>query len=100
MKPVTSRESVDAKLVKGPEQAHKHGPGAFWFWHNDKRVGIILPGGEVGCITLGGNGWTWDGNREKPTFNPSILSTIEWGPDREHIELWHGFMRAGRLESC
>lgn len=34
--------------------------------------------------------WYWDGNREAPTLEPSILhhSKVEW----------HGYMRAGKLE--
>ena len=34
--------------------------------------------------------WGWDGNLDKPTLWPSL----HW------IDKWHGFMRAGRLESC
>ena len=28
---------------------------------------------EAHGITYGGTGWTWDGNRERPTFSPSVL---------------------------
>lgn len=31
--------------------------------------------------------WSWDGNREKPTLNPSILRTAGCK--------WHGWLRAG-----
>ena len=34
--------------------------------------------------------WEWDGNREKPTLTPSV-----WCKGR-----WHGWFRAGRMESC
>jgi hypothetical protein len=34
--------------------------------------------------------WTWDGNEQLPTLTPSILSPGQW----------HGYLRAGRLESC
>lgn len=37
-----------------------------------------------------GASWSWDGNREKPTLTPSIHC----------IGVWHGFLRAGRFESC
>lgn len=37
-----------------------------------------------------GTHWTWDGNREAPTLSPSILAG-DTG--------WHGYMRAGQLES-
>jgi len=36
------------------------------------------------------NAWGWDGNIEAPTLSPSILLHNQW----------HGFLRAGRLESC
>ena len=32
--------------------------------------------------------WDWDGNKEAPTLNPSILCRITG---------WHGYMRAGVL---
>jgi len=34
--------------------------------------------------------WEWDGNREAPTLSPSV----------HRPGTWHGFIRAGRLESC
>lgn len=39
--------------------------------------------------------WEWDGNRESPTLNPSINMYPNWNRPG-----WHGFMRAGKLESC
>lgn len=33
--------------------------------------------------------WWWDGNEEAPTLDPSIAPPG-----------WHGYLRAGRLESC
>jgi len=38
--------------------------------------------------------WQWDGNREAPTFTPSILHT---GADGV---VWHGYMTKGELISC
>ncbi len=45
-------------------------------------------------LPLSGPGpvWTWDGNRELPTVNPSVLQV---GGCR-----WHGYLRAGFWESC
>lgn len=40
------------------------------------------PGGQNGGIAQ----WEWDGNREKPTFGPSINCG----------GCWHGYIRAGR----
>lgn len=40
--------------------------------------------------------WQWDGIKEAPTLSPSILVHGGKGqPDR-----WHGFLRAGKLETA
>lgn len=39
-----------------------------------------------------GNGWSWDGDRDRPTVNPSI----------QHIDRkcgWHGWLRCGEFVS-
>ncbi len=41
--------------------------------------------------------WTFDGNMEKPTFSPSMLSTWSHGPDHEPRRC-HSFLRAGVWE--
>lgn len=100
MKPETNRESVDAKLVSGLEEGEAHGPGAYWFDDNPLSIHGILPGGHgFGCMLDGSRGWTWDGNRESPTLTPSILTSITWGPERQYIELWHGYLTNGRFVS-
>lgn len=101
MKPTTNRESIDGKLVANSEEAFEHGAGAFWFTEGDKEFYALLPGMHLAyCPIDGSRGWVWNGNREKPTLNPSILTSMHCGPEREHIELWHGYMTDGRLVSC
>lgn len=40
----------------------------------DHQLAFWCPGcGHAHAITYGGNGWSWDGNVERPTFSPSIL---------------------------
>ena len=59
---------------------------------------VALPGDAGGWspieVQLGDQGgqrlWGWDGNEDKPTLTPSILSP----------GIWHGYLRAGRLVSC
>lgn len=34
--------------------------------------------------------WSWDGNESSPTLSPSIHAPGQW----------HGYLRAGKLESC
>ena len=52
--------------------------------------------GAIGGVNLHPCGqapvWTWDGNRERPTVQPSVrfLDGCRW----------HGFLRAGAWESC
>ena len=39
------------------------------------------------------NHWVWDGNREKPTLEPSIGIGI-------NQSLWHGYLKSGYWEAC
>jgi hypothetical protein len=41
--------------------------------------------------------WTFDGNLERPTLAPSILSRSEYGEARE-VRICHSFVRDGRIE--
>lgn len=56
-------------------------------------IGIISvplrPVPQAGRPINGGHGWQWDGDQEKPTLTPSINC----------VDLWHGWVRAGRLVS-
>jgi Family of unknown function (DUF6527) len=52
--------------------------------HGVKRDGQGLNGGRPQ--------WDWDGNRETPTFSPSINCESDCG--------WHGYIRNGRTVSC
>lgn len=62
---------------------------------------VMLPANHVCRIPIrpvkpgrenvnGGHSWEWDGNESAPTLTPSINS----------VGTWHGWVRAGRLESC
>ena len=53
--------------------------------------GLLIAGrSDIKRDGQGGNGgrpqWDWDGNREAPTFSPSINCG----------SCWHGYIRAGR----
>lgn len=66
--------------------------------NGQRQMWFCLPDGNVGCINLRPivppnpehPSWEWDGNEEKPTLTPSVHL-----PGR-----WHGWFRAGRMESC
>ncbi len=38
--------------------------------------------------------WGWDGDRVRPTLDPSIR--FDWGAG----EVFHGYLRGGRIELC
>lgn len=72
-------------------------PGDFCFSEELDTIYIWIPGvsgPDALSIQKGQPGgervWGWNGDEEKPTLFPSILT-----PDQ-----WHGYMTAGRLESC
>ncbi len=85
-------------------------PGDFAFDFDSKETGgdravevhhmyICLPGGgDSGWAAIqcrkgspgGERVWGWDGNEDRPTLTPSV----HWPG------VWHGWCRAGRLESC
>lgn len=72
-------------------------PGDFCFDEDFSHIYVWLPG-VSGPDSLriqkgppgGDRVWGWDGNTEAPTLTPSIH-------DQNH---WHGYLKAGRLESC
>lgn len=102
-------ESADCRRVKVPlQESQTVNPGDFaWDFDSDQLGGdrnkpthyiyVCLPGEHhLSAIEVqhgqpgGPRIWGWDGNEDKPTLTPSILT-----PDR-----WHGHMQAGRLVSC
>lgn len=87
-------ESINTQKV---EIGHMTQPGDFCFSADLDHLYLILPGSKhADCIPIrlgepgGERVWGWDGNEESPTLTPSILAHGQW----------HGFLRAGRLESC
>lgn len=73
--------------------------GDWAFAANDTHIAIQLYEGWEGVAMLpikDGSHWTWDGNREAPTLTPSIL---HWGGGRGQPATWHGYLRAGKLET-
>ena len=95
-------ESIDCRRVNTRDEVAR--PGDFFIATDgeDRRPGIrgsitlILP--DSATITLPiemgpnrpGQAWGWDGNIDRPTLAPSIHTFVHW----------HGYLRAGRLESC
>lgn len=87
-----NRESITTRKAQVPAQ-----PGDFCFDDEHRHIYVCLPGRtapDAIPIQKGAPGgtriWGWDGNTETPTLTPSI-------EDKGH---WHGFLRAGKLESC
>lgn len=104
---MANRESIDARRCQGFEDAQEHGPGAFfWMVEDDRRTMVFHLPGEEGPRAIqvrpgqgDGNGiWGWDGNEDAPTLQPSILA---WDRNQgERVEVWHGYLTAGRFVSC
>lgn len=87
-------ETIPTRKVKSGDMKL---PGDFCFDRDFEYIYLILPGmnrPDSLRIQKGSPGgprvWGWDGDEEKPTITPSIHAPGEW----------HGFLRAGRLESC
>jgi hypothetical protein len=121
-----SAESIDCRVFNSREECESHGKDAIRYYyaeHGDlsfpedvTHVLIMMPvtydqayaGKEIVAEFIGKfvevgwavrhrendgqrNQWELSGTREKPTLSPSLF----WLPD-----VWHGFLRNGRLESC
>lgn len=103
------RASCDAHRVQSTEYAALIKEGDFYI-----KAGYItmwLPGltKQMGTIHLPldvPHGWKWNGNADKPTLTPSIKISVNKPNDIDppekwpEIELWHGHLRDGRMESC
>lgn len=99
-----SKLSVAGKLVD--EASDSKEPGHFSFYTKTLKGGGEHIGGMVvvcpGCkwpIAIPfrsklwpkqPHDWEWNGNREKPTLNPSL----------HHVGCWHGHLRKGVFTSC
>ncbi len=99
------RESGALFPVAGWEEAFDGACGAFFFskcvvegQERDTLV-IRLPGNHplshdggspIPLEISGPRAWAFDGNREAPTLSPSV----------HVVGHWHGWIRAGRFESC
>lgn len=86
-------------------RAMDHGAGAWWWQiapRGDRTLYVLVPAPRRGWGWCQGRvpilprhlhglrpGWRWDGDEAAPTIEPSIHVVGEW----------HGYMRAGRLES-
>ena len=85
------------------ERLKGKGPGGWVIWQGAGRSGLYFACQcPCGCddpviIPLGGepHGWTWDGNKERPTLTPS-LRRMNMDGCRSHFNLtqgayvWHG----------
>lgn len=87
-------ESIDTRNVQFGEMERQ---GDFSFDDDCKHIYIWIPGRQApDCLQIqqgppgGERVWGWDGNKEKPTLTPSI----------HDVGYWHGFLTAGKLQSC
>lgn len=47
-----------------------------------------------------GPNWTFDGNRDKPTFSPSLLIFTTAPETKQRRTICHLFVKQGRIEYC
>ena len=68
---------------------------------------LAIPIGNGRPVVIAGRPvWGWDGDRERPTLEPSIHCA--WGAPPELLalgvvcqrEVFHGYLRGGRIELC
>ena len=90
-----NKESINTRKVGFGKMER---PGDFCFADDLSYIYLWLPGMSGPDAIRIHNGpdpgrdrhWGWDGNQDTPTLTPSIHAPGEW----------HGYLRAGRLESC
>lgn len=95
-------DSIDCVRLPYPFPDRPLNPGEFC-WEPEERgeiryLYLCFPGdtsaGALRCFKGPDRGiereWAWDGNEDKPTLRPSLLNPGQW----------HGYLTAGRLESC
>ncbi len=104
-----SRDSCDMVRIEPSTEALLGAPAGAFFWGAETQSGSEqtyrvlwhkLPNGWVGRLPIAplpsgvqSPSWQWDGNEDKPTITPSVLT-------RMGDEEWHGFFTAGRMVSC
>jgi hypothetical protein len=85
--------TTEAKLCVSIEEWEASGPGAILWGDEDSCLYMVAPTGDRFAVPiakgLGGSEprWRWDGNRERPTLDPSI----------NYVGRWHGWLRDGKF---
>ena len=79
-------------------------PGAFAYFTAENAAAYGAPDGlffvcpcgcrGLGVVTLGGKGWSWNGDRDRPTVTPSVYF------NRGEPGEWHGYLTEGRWVGC
>ena len=67
--------------------------------HGERTALLYMPGLPMHVqIKLTGPHpvWGWNGDLKRPTFSPSILTRIPWGPERKEI-VNHVFIQDGMI---
>lgn len=73
----------------------RDGPPGSFYWSTETMITFRCP---CGCERMPGvscappHGWKWNGDRDKPTFTPSIAVRLETDRKKNH---WHGYLTDG-----
>lgn len=90
-------EAVLVAELHAPDAFRKPGHFKFWIKGDSEQISGLHFWCPCGCGSLLGvefapNKWTWDGNMDRPTVQPSILRHGGCG--------WHGFLTNGVFLEC
>lgn len=94
-------------MVRLPDNTMPRAIGEFSWQENDAGLwcAMVLPVAPDGSFVnipvrrpTSDMVWWHDGNRDAPTFSPSIRQWMP-KPDGSTVELWHGYVTAGRMET-
>lgn len=92
----------DSPAKENPSHVFKDSYIALRFLEGDRGL-AILPIANNECKTpqtlqvynsYGQKCWLWNGSKEAPTLEPSIL---HWGDGNNQPASWHGWLRNGQL---
>jgi hypothetical protein len=106
-----NRDSCDMRRVerdwKSWDRETRPQVGDFQITPNGDHFDLVmmLPGENLCRISVStgakrDGAWQWDGNEDRPTLSPSVDLGAVSPRDGQRISIWHGWIRAGRMESC
>lgn len=88
---------LSSKLLRFPV-GHKYYSGQYGHWCPACEQLHMIASKEQPFSN--GAGWTYDGNHNAPTFNPSVNYTWEKDDKGRWVNVCHYFIRTGGIDFC